>query len=59
LQRRLADRIPAALGVRALACPFEVSPLPEAMWWHPIHDDDPVRRYLRDLVAAAAAQISA
>lgn len=59
LQRRLADRIPATLGVRALACPFEVSPLLEAMWWHPIHDDDPEHRYLRNLVATAATQISA
>jgi DNA-binding transcriptional LysR family regulator len=59
LQRRLADRIPTSLGVRALPCPFEVSPLLEAMWWHPIHDDDPEHRYLRDLVAAAAAQIPA
>ncbi|MEU0797518.1 LysR family transcriptional regulator [Amycolatopsis sp. NPDC005961] len=58
LQRRLADRIPAALGVRALPCPFEVSPLLEAMWWHPIHDDDPEHRYLRALVATAAARIS-
>lgn len=59
LQRRLADRIPATLGVRALECPFEVSPLLEAMWWHPIHDDDPEHRYLRNLVATAATQISA
>lgn len=58
LQRRLADRIPATLGVRALECPFEVSPLLEAMWWHPIHDDDPEHRYLRNLVATAATQIS-
>jgi hypothetical protein len=29
------------------------------MWWHPIHDDDPEHRYLRELVAAAAARISA
>ncbi|NBH02320.1 LysR family transcriptional regulator [Amycolatopsis sp. SID8362] len=57
LQRRLADRIPAALGVRALPCPFEVSPLLEAMWWHPIHDDDPEHRYLRELVAEAAVSI--
>lgn len=54
LQRRLADRIPAELGVRALPCPFDVSPLLEAMWWHPMYDDDPEHRYLRDLVIRAS-----
>jgi len=53
LQRRLADRIPDELGVRALPCPFEASPLVEAMWWHPMYDDDPEHRYLRDLVVRA------
>jgi DNA-binding transcriptional LysR family regulator len=55
LQQRLADRIPAGLGVRALPCPFEVSPLVEAMWWHPMYDNDPEHRYLRDLLVRAAA----
>jgi DNA-binding transcriptional LysR family regulator len=58
LQRRLADRIPRGLGVRALPCPFEVSPLLEAMWWHPMYDDDPEHRYLRDLVARAATAMA-
>jgi len=53
LQRRLADRIPDELGVRALPCPFEATPLVEAMWWHPMYDDDPEHRYLRDLVLRA------
>ncbi|QFZ19035.1 LysR family transcriptional regulator [Saccharothrix syringae] len=55
LQRRLADRLPDELGVRVLPCPFEVGPLLEAMWWHPVHDEDPAHRYLRDVVARAAA----
>jgi DNA-binding transcriptional LysR family regulator len=53
LQRRLADRIPDELGVRTLPCPFEATPLVEAMWWHPMYDDDPEHRYLRDLVLRA------
>ncbi len=53
LQRRLADRIPDELGVRALPCPFEAGPLVEAMWWHPMYDNDPEHRYLRDLVVRA------
>jgi DNA-binding transcriptional LysR family regulator len=56
LQRRLVDLLPLHTGVRALPCPFEVSPLIEAMWWHPVYDDDPEHGYLRDLVLRAAEQ---
>jgi DNA-binding transcriptional LysR family regulator len=54
LQKRLADRIPDGLGVRVLPCPFAASPLVEAMWWHPMYDEDPEHRYLRDVVVRAA-----
>jgi DNA-binding transcriptional LysR family regulator len=54
LQRRLIDLLPLNSGVRALPCPFEVSPLIEAMWWHPVFDDDPEHAWLRDLVVRAA-----
>ncbi|MBN6040287.1 LysR family transcriptional regulator [Amycolatopsis sp. 195334CR] len=59
LQRRLAARIPAELGVRALPCPFEAGPLVEALWWHPMYDNDPEHRYFRDLVVRAAAALTA
>jgi DNA-binding transcriptional LysR family regulator len=55
VQRRLADGIPAELGVRALPCPFDAAPLVEAMWWHPMYDDDPEHRYLRDVVQRTVA----
>jgi DNA-binding transcriptional LysR family regulator len=55
LQKRLVDLIPHGLGVRALPCPFEATPLVDAMWWHPMYDDDPEHRYLRDLVVRAVA----
>ena len=55
LQRRLVDLLPLDTGIRALPVPFEVSPLIEAMWWHPVFDDDPEHRYLRDVVSRAAA----
>ncbi|MGY1653953.1 LysR family transcriptional regulator [Geodermatophilus sp. SYSU D01119] len=54
LQRRLVDLLPLNSGVRALPCPFDAGPLIEAMWWHPVFDDDPEHAYLRDLVARAA-----
>jgi DNA-binding transcriptional LysR family regulator len=53
LQRRLVDQLPLNTGVRALPCPFDVSPLVEAMWWHPAFDDDPEHTYLRDVVLRA------
>jgi DNA-binding transcriptional LysR family regulator len=55
LQRGLVDLLPLDTGIRALPVPFEAGPLVEAMWWHPVYDDDPEHRYLRDLVARAAA----
>ena len=54
LQRRLVDLLPLDVGIRALPPPFEVGPLVEAMWWHPVFDDDPEHAYLRDLVLRAA-----
>jgi DNA-binding transcriptional LysR family regulator len=56
LQRRLVDMLPLSVGIRALPCPFEAGPLVEALWWHPALDDDPEHRYLRDVIARAAAQ---
>ena len=59
LQRKLTDRIPAAFGVRALPCPFDVNPLVEAMWWHPMNDNDPEHRYLRDVLIRATSHADA
>ena len=58
LQRRLAEEIPKEVGVRTLRCPFDVGPLVEAMWWHPMYDNDPEHRYLRDLMTRVAARLS-
>jgi DNA-binding transcriptional LysR family regulator len=55
LQRRLMELIPPGLGIRALPCPVEVTPLVEAMWWHPAYDDDPEHAYLRDVIVRASA----
>src|SRR3954471_16325619 len=54
LQRKLVDLLPLNVGVRALPCPVEGGQLVEAMWWHPVFDDDPEHAYLRDLVQRAA-----
>ncbi|CCG03856.1 LysR family transcriptional regulator [Blastococcus saxobsidens] len=56
LQRRLVDLLPLNTGVRALATPFAAGPLVEAMWWHPVYQDDPEHVWLRDLVVRATEQ---
>lgn len=55
LQRRLVDRLAQDQGVRALQCPLDVAQLVEAMWWHPVYDDDPEHEYLRATVLRATA----
>jgi DNA-binding transcriptional LysR family regulator len=57
LQRRLASKIHTELGLRVLPCPFEVAPLVEAIWWHPMYDDDPEHRYLRELLVLVADRL--
>ncbi|RFU18776.1 LysR family transcriptional regulator [Geodermatophilus marinus] len=56
LQRHLVEQVPLNTGIRALAPPVEIGPLIEAMWWHPVYDDDLEHVYLRDLVSRAAHQ---
>jgi DNA-binding transcriptional LysR family regulator len=56
LQRRLVEQFPLDTGVRTLPPPFEAGSLIEAMWWHPVFDDDPEHAYLRDVVVRAAQQ---
>jgi DNA-binding transcriptional LysR family regulator len=53
LQRRLADLLPIDVGVRSVPCPMDVGQIIEAMWWHPVYDEDPEHAYLRDVVLRA------
>jgi DNA-binding transcriptional LysR family regulator len=57
LQRRLVELLPLNIGLRQLPPPVEVGPLVEAMWWHPVFDDDPEHAYLRDVVVRATEQV--
>jgi DNA-binding transcriptional LysR family regulator len=54
MQERLVRMLALDVGVRALPCPFEVGPLVEALWWHPVNTADPEHAFLRDLVVRAA-----
>ena len=53
LQERLVRLLPVDVGVRAVPCPFDVGPLVDAMWWHPIYDRDPEHMFFRGLVSKA------
>jgi DNA-binding transcriptional LysR family regulator len=59
IQKRLADRLASAAGVRILPCPFEPVPLIEALWWHPMYSRDSGHRWLRDVFVQAGAALTA
>ncbi|GAA0459348.1 LysR family transcriptional regulator [Actinoplanes campanulatus] len=48
LQERLARQM---TGLRLLECPFDVVPLVQALWWHPVYDLDPEHIWLREKLA--------
>jgi DNA-binding transcriptional LysR family regulator len=53
VQSHLVPRLTAAGDVRALPCPYDVVPLVDAMWWHPIYNADPEHAWLRDVFVEA------
>jgi DNA-binding transcriptional LysR family regulator len=57
IQQQLARRLAEPAGVRVLPCPFEVVPLTEALWWHPMYRNDPAHAWLRSVFAAAGAEL--
>jgi DNA-binding transcriptional LysR family regulator len=57
IQQRLAHRIAAVDEFRIIACPFEVIPLVEAMWWHPSLEHDPGHIWFRAIVERAGRRI--
>ena len=59
IQRRLATLLADAAGVRVLECPWDVVPLKQSLWWHPIYRADPGHRWLRGLVAQVGERINA
>src|SRR6516165_9212031 len=54
IQERLARQLAPAVPIRVLPCPFDVAPLIEALWWHPMYARDPGHTWLRQLFADAA-----
>jgi DNA-binding transcriptional LysR family regulator len=58
IQERLARRV-AGPGLRILEVPFDLPPVVETLWWDPAQTHDPSHRWLRDIVAVAAAGLTA
>src|SRR5690349_663809 len=58
IQEQLARRMATAAAVRLLPCPFEVVPLAEAFWWHPMYRDDPAHAWLRGLLSKAGRTLA-
>ncbi|MFD0689663.1 LysR family transcriptional regulator [Actinomadura fibrosa] len=59
MQEGLARKVAGATGVRVLDCPFDVVPLAEAFWWHPMYSGDPAHAWLRDLLVEASRELLA
>ncbi|WP_062646342.1 LysR family transcriptional regulator [Streptomyces maremycinicus] len=59
VQQRLAEQLRGVAAVRVLAAPYEVVPLQEALWWHPVHTHDAAHMWLRETAARVGAELSA
>ncbi len=57
IQERLARQLAGAVPIRILPCPFDVAPLIEAVWWHPMYARDAGHQWLRQLLAEAARRV--
>jgi DNA-binding transcriptional LysR family regulator len=59
LQAHLARRMAGLTAIRSLPCPFEVVPLAEAFWWHPMYRADPAHAWLRGVLTEAGRLLAA
>ncbi|MDT2007444.1 hypothetical protein FXW78_28420 [Rhodococcus opacus] len=44
-------------GLRAQRSPVDLGPLMQAMWWHPVYDEEPEHRFLREMILQAARKV--
>ncbi len=55
--RMLAERAALRQQLRVLDCPIPLTPLAEAMWWHPTGTDDPALAWLRGVISAVGREL--
>ncbi len=57
VQRHLATHLARDERLRVMDCPWDVVPLVEALWWHPMHTEDPEHVWLRGLLTRAGREL--
>ncbi|MGH9109386.1 MAG: LysR family transcriptional regulator [Acidimicrobiales bacterium] len=57
VHERVARDLAGAAGARTWELPFDLQPVTEVMYWHPRSEADAGHRWLRDRIAAAAANV--
>jgi DNA-binding transcriptional LysR family regulator len=57
IQRHLADVLASDNRLRVLACPWDVVPVVEAFWWHPLHTRDPGHAWLRSVLTETSRHL--
>ncbi|WP_290051557.1 LysR substrate-binding domain-containing protein [Amycolatopsis solani] len=57
VQRHLADLLAPGNRLRVLACPWDVVPVVETLWWHPLHTRDPGHAWLRSVITETARRL--
>ncbi|WP_229075967.1 LysR family transcriptional regulator [Actinoplanes sp. DH11] len=57
IQERLATLMAPVAGIRILEVPFQAVTLVESFWWNPLHTNDPVHAWFRDLLVEAADEL--
>lgn len=57
IQDRLTRALPLPPTVRVVPCPFDVGPINEALWWHPVHTHDSGHQWLRALIRDTAGSL--
>ncbi|MFD2415798.1 LysR family transcriptional regulator [Amycolatopsis pigmentata] len=58
VQRHLADVLAPGNRLRVLACPWDVVPVVETLWWHPLHTRDPGHAWLRSVLTETSRHLS-
>ncbi|MGP3960966.1 LysR family transcriptional regulator [Nonomuraea sp. 3N208] len=57
IQELLAARLLGTAPVRVMEAPYDVVPLQEALWWHPVHTHDAAHIWLREIAARVGAKL--
>lgn len=58
VQPHLARALATNGALRVLACPWNVVPIAETLWWHPVHTYDHDHVWFRELLGEAAGELA-